>query len=134
MENIATWIAILKPCCDQTNCCTGNDEKILNKIDHDITKILLHAERDCKRAKGHAWSSLLAHAGKMVIAAKWHLSDVCLGWESQYHPVPEPKCYSMLDNKSKRHTRPFEKSNKMQELFATNFLRIMLNTLLKLRI
>jgi methylaspartate ammonia-lyase len=74
MENIATQIPILKQCCDQTNRRTQNDEKILNKIDRDITKILLRAEQDCKQAKGHALSPLLAHAGK------WSLlhSGTCL--------------------------------------------------------
>jgi hypothetical protein len=79
MENTATHIAILNQRCNHTNCCTLNDEKILNKIDCDITKIMLRAERDFKRAKGHAWSPILPHAGKTVIAAKWHLSDVRLG-------------------------------------------------------
>jgi hypothetical protein len=94
MENIATQIAILKQRCDQTNRCTQNDEKILNKIDRGITKIMLRAERDCKRAKGHAWSSLLAQAGKMVIAAKWHLSDVLLG----QIPIPPGSRAEMLQH------------------------------------
>jgi hypothetical protein len=46
----------------------------LNKIDNDITDILLAAKRDCKKAKGHDWSPLLANAGRTVITGKWHLS------------------------------------------------------------
>jgi hypothetical protein len=82
MENISKRIAVLHSRCFRTNKCTPNDERILNKIDRDITKILLSAENDCKRAKGHAWSPLLANAGRTVIAAKWHLSNVIHG---RYH-------------------------------------------------
>jgi hypothetical protein len=78
-ENIAERITILLHQCDRTGRCTTNDERILNKIDRDITRILLHAETDCKKAKGHAWSPLLANAGQTVIAAKWHLSNVLNG-------------------------------------------------------
>ena len=53
-----------------------DDERILNKIDTAITKILLCMEIECKKAKGYAWSPLLANAGQTVIAAKWHLSAV----------------------------------------------------------
>jgi hypothetical protein len=75
-ENIIARIATLVNRCDRTQKCTPNDEKILNKIDSDITNILLSAEIKCKKAKGHAWSPLLANAGRTVIAAKWHLSDL----------------------------------------------------------
>jgi hypothetical protein len=51
----------------------------LNKIDRAITAIMLRAERECKKAKGYAWSPLLVHAGKTVLAARWHLSDVLNG-------------------------------------------------------
>ena len=33
----------------------------------------------CKKAKGYAWSPLLANAGRTIIAAKWHLSAVING-------------------------------------------------------
>ena len=56
-----------------------DDECILNKINTAITKILIHAEMECKKAKGYAWSPLLANAGCTVIAAKWHLSAVLNG-------------------------------------------------------
>ena len=62
------------PTCTQQ--CTTDDERILNKINDDITQILLHAEKHCKKAHGHAWSPLLAIAGCTVITAKWHFSDV----------------------------------------------------------
>jgi hypothetical protein len=39
----------------------------------------LDAEKKCKKAKGHAWSPLLANAGRTVIATKWHLSDLMNG-------------------------------------------------------
>ena len=48
----------------------------MNQIDATITRILLRAEKNCKKARGHAWSPLLAIAGCAVIAAKWHFSDV----------------------------------------------------------
>ena len=48
----------------------------MNQIDATITRILLRAEKNCKKARGHAWSPLLAIAGRAVIAAKWHFSDV----------------------------------------------------------
>jgi hypothetical protein len=79
LENISTRIAVLHSRCFRTNKCTPDDERILNKIDRDITKILLSAEKNCKKAKGHAWSPLLANAGRTVIAAKWHLSNVING-------------------------------------------------------
>ena len=41
-----------------------------------MTQILLRAENQCKKARGHAWSPLLAIAGRAVITAKWHFSDV----------------------------------------------------------
>jgi hypothetical protein len=72
-ENISERIAILWNHCQRTDQCTNNDVHILNKIDRDITAALLKAERECKRAKGHAWSPLLAKAGHTVIATKWHL-------------------------------------------------------------
>jgi hypothetical protein len=78
-ENIAERIATLIDRCNCTKRCTDNDARILNKIDTDITKILLEAERNCKQAKGHAWSPLLANAGRTVIATKWHLSDLING-------------------------------------------------------
>jgi hypothetical protein len=78
-ENIAERIAILLNRCQRTNQCTADDERILNEIDQAITKILLDAEGKCKTAKGHAWSPLLANAGRAVIAAKWHLSDILNG-------------------------------------------------------
>ena len=55
------------------------DERILNQLDDNITKILINAETHCKHAKGHAWSPILANAGRAVIAAKWHLSDLLNG-------------------------------------------------------
>jgi translation initiation factor 2B subunit (eIF-2B alpha/beta/delta family) len=78
-ENIIERITILVHRCNLTQCCTDEDARILNKIDTDITKILLAAESQCKKAKGHAWSPLLANAGRTVIAAKWHLSNLCNG-------------------------------------------------------
>jgi hypothetical protein len=72
-------VAVLHSRCFRTNQCTEIDERILNKLDRDITKILLSAEKDCKKAKGHAWSPLLANAGRTVIAAKRHLSNVIHG-------------------------------------------------------
>jgi hypothetical protein len=75
-ENIHERINILVHRCERTQQCTSDDERILNKIDADITSILLAAERDCKKAKGYDWSPLLANAGRTVIAAKWHLSDL----------------------------------------------------------
>ena len=56
-----------------------DDECILNKIDTDITKILICAKIECKKAKGYAWSPLLANAGHTVITTKWHLSAVLNG-------------------------------------------------------
>jgi hypothetical protein len=79
-ENIATRITILLNRCDRTGRCTTDDERILNHINRDITRIMLRAETDCKKPHGHAWSPLvLANAGRTVIAAKWHLSDVLNG-------------------------------------------------------
>jgi hypothetical protein len=75
-ENIALRTSILVSRCERTSRCSNNDVRILNKLDSDITRILLKAERECKKARGHAWSPLLANAGRTVIAAKWHLSDV----------------------------------------------------------
>ena len=75
-ENIIEHIAILISQCQHTNKCTNDDEWILNKINKMITQILLQAEKDCKTARGHAWSPLLAIAGCVVIAAKWHFLDV----------------------------------------------------------
>ena len=34
---------------------------------------------ECKKARGYAWSPLLANAGHTIIAAKWHLSAVLNG-------------------------------------------------------
>jgi hypothetical protein len=79
MENISQQVAVLHSCCFRTNQCTVNNERILNKLERDITKILLSAEKACKKAKGHAWSPLLANAGRTVIAAKWHLSNIITG-------------------------------------------------------
>jgi hypothetical protein len=76
VENIHERISILIYRSQRTNQCTDDDARILHKIDSDITAILLDAERKCKTAKGHAWSPLLANAGRTVIAAKWHLSDL----------------------------------------------------------
>ena len=56
-----------------------DDEHILNEIDTAITKILIHTEIECKKAKGYAWLPLLANAGHTVIAAKWHLSAALNG-------------------------------------------------------
>ena len=78
-ENIHEGIAILVSRCNRTGKCTADDERILNKIDDSITKIMLRAEVECKKAKGYAWSPLLANAGHTVIAAKWHLSAVLNG-------------------------------------------------------
>jgi peroxiredoxin len=75
-ENILERISILIYRSQRTNRCTDDDARILHKIDSDITAILLDSERKCKTAKGHAWSPLLANAGRTVIAAKWHLSDL----------------------------------------------------------
>ena len=55
---------------------TPDDECILNQINAAITCILLHAEKHCKKARGHAWSPLLAITGHAIIAAKWHFLDV----------------------------------------------------------
>ena len=75
-ENIFNRISILVSRCQRTHQCTTDDERLLNKINDDITRILLRAERHCKKARGHAWSLLLAIAGRTGIAAKWHFSDV----------------------------------------------------------
>jgi hypothetical protein len=75
-HNILDRIAILTYRSQRTNRCTDDDVRILYQIDSDITNILLAAERQCKTAGGHAWSPLLANAGRTVIAAKWHLSDL----------------------------------------------------------
>lgn len=79
-ENIGEHITILIHHCNQTECCTATDKCIMNKIDHNITEIILAAKRNCKKAKGHTWPPLLANAGHAVIAAKWHLSDLYNGW------------------------------------------------------
>ena len=78
-DNIANRTKILIERCKRTEKCTADDERILNAIDANITQILLTAERKCKRAHGHDWSPLLANAGRTVIAAKWHLSDIMQG-------------------------------------------------------
>ena len=78
-ENIHERVAILVSRCQRTGKCTTNDERILNKIDDSITQIMLRAEVECKKARGYAWSPLLANAGRTVIAAKWHLSAVLNG-------------------------------------------------------
>jgi hypothetical protein len=79
-DNIAARIATLIQQCKKTGRCSAQDEIILNAIDVNITEILLWVERNCKRAKGpHDWSSLLANAGRMVIAAKWSLSNIIHG-------------------------------------------------------
>ena len=56
-----------------------DDECILNKIDTAITKILTCTESECTKAKGYAWSPLLANASHTVITTKWHLSAVLNG-------------------------------------------------------
>lgn len=78
-DNIAERVQKLMQRCTNTGKCSENDEAILNAIDANITKILLWAEAKCKRAKGHDWSPLLANAGRTVIAAKWHLSNIMTG-------------------------------------------------------
>jgi hypothetical protein len=78
-DNIAARVATLLQQCTSTGQCTPNDERTLNKIDLNITRIMLWAETQCKRAKGHDWSPLLANAGQMVIAAKWNLSNIMMG-------------------------------------------------------
>ena len=62
-----------------TGKCTTDDERILNKINTAITKILICTEIECKKAKRYAWLPLLTNAGHTVIAAKWHLSAVLNG-------------------------------------------------------
>jgi hypothetical protein len=59
--------------CTRTGKCTDADERALNAIDANITRILIIAERKCKRAHGkckrahgHDWSPLLANAGCTV--------------------------------------------------------------------
>jgi hypothetical protein len=78
-ENIPGRLATLRNRCQRTGKCTHHDELILTNIDRAITTIMLRAERDCKKAKGYAWSPLLVHAGKTVLAARWHLSDILNG-------------------------------------------------------
>jgi hypothetical protein len=78
-DNIPERIATLLDRCNRTKKCTTADERILNQLDDNITKILINAETHCKHAKGHAWSPILANAGRAVIAAKWHLSDLLNG-------------------------------------------------------
>jgi hypothetical protein len=62
-ENITLQTSILASRCKRTNRCSQNDICILNKLDNDIMRILLTAKADCKKARGHAWSPLLANAG-----------------------------------------------------------------------
>jgi hypothetical protein len=78
-NNIANRTKILLDRCTRTGKCTANDERALNAINANITRILLTAESKCKQAHGHDWSPLLANAGRTVIAAKWHLSDIMQG-------------------------------------------------------
>jgi hypothetical protein len=78
-DNIVARVATLLQRCTRTGQCTPNDESILNSIDLNITRIMLWAENQCKRAKGHDWSPLLATAGRTVIAAKWNLSNIMTG-------------------------------------------------------
>jgi hypothetical protein len=78
-ENIMGRLATLRHRCTRTGKCTPNDERILNQIDLNITAIMLRAEKECKKAKGFAWSPLLVHAGKTVLAARWHMSDILNG-------------------------------------------------------
>jgi hypothetical protein len=61
----------------------------------------LTAESKCKRAHGHDWSPLLANAGRTVIAAKWHLSDIMQGRSA----IPP--------SKSKLHTTYYGTFNRM---------------------
>jgi hypothetical protein len=53
-ENISLRTSILVSRCERTKRCSQNDIRILNKLDNDITKILLTAETECKKARGHA--------------------------------------------------------------------------------
>jgi hypothetical protein len=78
-DNIVARVATLLQRCTRTGQCTPNDESILNSIDLNITRIMLWVENQCKRAKGHDWSPLLATAGCTVIAAKWNLSNIMMG-------------------------------------------------------
>jgi hypothetical protein len=79
-ENIEARIQTLLKRCQDTGQCLPNDVWILNNIDATITEIMLWAETKCKRPKGqYEWSPLLANAGRMVIAAKWHLSNIMTG-------------------------------------------------------
>ena len=78
-ENIFNQLAIIVSRCTRTGKCTSDDERLINKIDNNITRILLQAEAKCKRAKGYAWSPLLANAGHTIITAKWHLLAILNG-------------------------------------------------------
>jgi hypothetical protein len=78
-ENLEERTKILISRCSKTRKCTEADERIMNEIDQTLTEILLWAESKCKRAHGHAWSPLLANAGRTVIAAKWNLSNIMHG-------------------------------------------------------
>jgi hypothetical protein len=78
-ENLEERTNTLITRCYKTGKCTDADERILNAIDNKLTDILLWAESKCKHAHGHAWSPLLANAGRTVIAAKWNLSNIMHG-------------------------------------------------------
>ena len=78
-ENIHECVAILVSWCQHMGKCTANNECILNKISEMITWVLLSTEAKCKKARGHAWSPILATAGKAIIAAEWPLSYILNG-------------------------------------------------------
>ena len=92
----------------------GMMNEFLNKIDDAFTQILLlRAEIECKKAKGFAWSPLLANAEHTVIAAKWHLSAV-LNSRLQIQLMVQTCAISLMPgNKSKRLTLSYKKSKNM---------------------
>jgi hypothetical protein len=108
-DNIAARVAMLLQQYTSTGQCTPNDERILNKIDLNITRIMLWAETQCKRAKGHDWST-----GQMVIAAKWNLSNIMMGRTTIPMNVSRDEAITKARSQIKDHTPSYGKYRRMQ--------------------
>jgi hypothetical protein len=128
MENINTRIAILIHRCDRTGQCTPNDERILNKLDADITKIMLKAEQECKKPRDmHGLHSLPKLVVRLLPPSGTFLTFLMVGLPS---PLGHGQMQSFkLKVTLKKPTRRSVQSNKMPKPSVIRFLRLVRNIL-----
>ena len=91
--------------CKLTKRCSAVDKQLFDKIDDQVTSLMLKAEKECtkKRHYGHPFSPALVKAGQAVRMAKKKLHGIQITQASQSTPLTKPQERTLKQASGKLH-------------------------------